>query len=132
MSSSSSRTPVPRRYGYLVPFGLLALYGMLALAGWWSGTVALVQPRPYDAPLPANAAACFVLIGLTPILLGLRWNRAGFTLGFLASGLALATMLQDALGLNFGIDQLLVHHETLVAGAVARMPAALAGVCALS
>src|SRR6478736_2585935 len=133
MSPSSSRLPVPRRYGYLVPFGLLALYGMLVLVGWWSGNVSLVQPRPYDAPLPANAAACFVLIGLTPILLGLRWHKAGLTLGFLASGLALATMLQDTLGLNFGLDHLLAQHDAVVAGPqVARMPAGLAAVCTLS
>ncbi len=133
MSSSPSRPLVPRRYGYLVPFGLLAAYGMLVLAGWWSGTVSLVQPRSYDAPLPANAAACFVLLGLTPILLGLRWNKTGLTLGFVASGLALATMFQDPLGLNFGLDHLLVRHEALVAGdKVARMPLALAGVLSLS
>jgi PAS domain S-box-containing protein len=95
--------------------------------------VQLVQPRSYDAPLPANAALCFVLIGLSPILLGLRWHKSGLTLGFICSGLALATMLQDPLGLDFSIDQLLVHHETVVAGPhVARMPAALAGVCVLS
>ena len=133
MQSTPSRPLTPRRYGHLVPFGLLAFYGLLVLAGWWSGNVQLVQPRSYDAPLPANAALCFVLIGLTPVLLGLRWNKSGLTLGFLGSGLAVATMLQDPLGLDFGIDQLLVHHEDLIAGAhVARMPAALAGVCVLS
>src|SRR3954467_4236334 len=115
MSSSSSRPLAPRRYGHLVPFGLLAVYGALVLAGWWSGTVALVQPRPYDAPLPANAALCFLLLGLTPVLLGLRWKRAGLALGFVASSLALATMLQDPLAVSFGVDQLLVQHDTLVA-----------------
>jgi PAS domain S-box-containing protein len=133
MSSLPSRSLAPRRYGYLIPFGLLALYGAVVLGGWWFGHATLVQPRSYDAALPGNAAACFVLIGLTPILLGLRWNRVGLTLGFLASGLALATMLQDPLGLDFGIDELLVHHASVVAGPeVARMPAALAGVCTLA
>jgi PAS domain S-box-containing protein len=133
MSSSPSRTPTPRRYGYLIPFALLAAGGFLVLAGWWSGTVVWVQPRSYDAPLAANAAACFVLIGLTPLLLGLRWHRAGLVTGFLAIALALGTMLQDPLGVDLGIDQLLVDHARLVAGSgVARMPAALAGVCTLS
>ncbi len=133
MQSSTSRPLTPRRYGHLVPFALFALYGLLVLSGWWSGNVQVVQPRSYDAPLPANAALCFVLIGLSPILLGLRWQKSGLTLGFICSGLALATMLQDPLGLDFGIDHLLVHHESLIVGPrVARMPAALAGVCALS
>jgi PAS domain S-box-containing protein len=133
MPTSSSRPIAPRRYGYLVPFGLLAAYGAVVLGGWWFGHATLVQPRSYDAALPANAAACFLLIGLTPILLGLRWNRTGLALGFIASGLALATMLQDVLGLSLGIDQLLVRHETVVAGPlVARMPPALAAVCTLA
>ena len=133
MSSQPSRSPAPRRYGYLIPFGLLAVYGAVVLGGWWSGNVTLVQPRSYDAALPANAAACFLLLGLTPILLGLRRNRTGLALGFLASGVALATMMQDALGLSFGLDQLLVRHETVVAGPlVARMPPALAAVCTLA
>ena len=133
MSSSPSRPFVPRRYGYLIPFALLAVYGAVALGGWWAGNVTLVQPRSYDAPLPANAAACFLLIGLTPVLLGLRWNRTGLALGFLASGLALATLLQDVLHLSFGIDQLLVQHDTVVAGAsIARMPPVLAALCALT
>src|SRR6478736_1633794 len=122
MSSLPSRPIAPRRYGYLVPFGLLAVYGAVVLGGWWFGQATLVQPRSYDPALPANAAACFLLIGLTPILLGLRWNRTGLALGFIASGLALATMLQDVLGLSFGLDQLLVQHEAVVAGPlVARM-----------
>ncbi len=133
MQPTPSRPLTPRRYGHLVPFGLLALYGLLVLASWWSGNIWLVQPRSYDAPLPANAALCLVFIGLTPVLLGLRWRTSGLTLGFLGSGLALATMLQDPFGADFGIDQLLVHHEDLVAGPhVARMPAALAAACALS
>ncbi|MEJ1972281.1 MAG: hypothetical protein WDM96_07405 [Lacunisphaera sp.] len=133
MPSLPSRPLAPRRYGYLIPFGLLAAYGLLVLIGWWSGNAVLVQPRSYDAPLPANAAACFLLLGLTPILLGLRWNKTGLALGFLVSGLALATMLQDPLGLDFGLDQRLVRHEAIVAGAsVARMPMVLAGVCTVS
>ena len=133
MPPHPSRPLAPRRYGYLVPFGLLAVYGAVVLGGWWFGHVTLVQPRSYDAALPANAAACFFLIGLTPVLLSLRWNRTGFALGFIASGLALATMLQDVLGLSLGLDDLLVHHEAVVAGPlVARMPPALAAVCTLA
>ena len=134
MPSLSSR---PQRsqlhYGHLAPFVGLALYGLIGLAGWWSGTVMLVQPRSYDAALPANAAACFLLIGLIPVLFSLGWKKAAIALGFFASALGLATLLQDPFGMDFGLDQLLVRHETLVVGPrVARMPAALAGTCALA
>jgi PAS domain S-box-containing protein len=134
MSSPLSRSPPSLlRYGHLVPFALLALSGLLVLAGWWLGHVTWVQPRSYDAPLPANAAACLILIGLAPILVSLGWRKTGLTVGFTASAVALLTLLQNPLGLDFGLDQLLVRHENLVVGPrVARMPAALAGVCTLA
>jgi len=134
MPSSLSRQPFPLlRYGHLGPFALLAGYGLLVLAGWWLGHVTLVQPRSYDAVLPANAAACFLLIGLTPVLFTLGWRKTGLFLGSTASLMGLATLLQDPFGVDFGLDQLLVNHESLVAGPrVARMPMALAATCTLS
>ena len=136
MPPTSSRPPLPRpqlNYGPLLPFAGLALYGLLVLAGWWSGNVTLVQPRSYDAALPANAAACFVLIGLAPVLFALHWKKTGLALGLVASLVGLTTLLQTLLGLDFGLDGLLAHHETLVAGPqVARMPAALAITCTLA
>ncbi|AOS43099.1 Signal transduction histidine-protein kinase BarA [Lacunisphaera limnophila] len=134
MPSTSSRPqPSPLPYGTLAPFGLLALGGLLILTAWWTGQVNLVQPRPYDAALPANAAACLLLIGLAQCAFSLQWRRTGLSLGSLASLLGLVTLLQDTLGLDWGVDNLLTHHEVLVAGpGVARMPAALALVCTLS
>ncbi len=121
------------RHGHLVPFVGLALYGLLVLVGWWSDIVILVQPRSYDAVLPANAGVCFLLIGLAPVMFATGWKQSGLVLGFAASILGLATLLQNPLGVDFGIDQLLVRHETLVVGPrVARMPAALAATCALA
>ncbi|HWA26732.1 MAG TPA: response regulator [Lacunisphaera sp.] len=135
MPTTSSRPPQrpPLSYGPLAPFGALALFGLVVLFGWWTGHVTLVQPRSYDAALPANAALCFVLIGLTPIFFRAGWKRAGRTVGLAASLLALATLFESFLAADFGLDQLLVHHEMLVAGPhVARMPAALAATCTLS
>jgi cytochrome c-type biogenesis protein len=60
-------------HGYLTPFAALALYGLLGWWGWQTGSLSLVQPRSYDAALPANACACLVLLGLAPIALGLGW-----------------------------------------------------------
>jgi len=135
MPTSPSRPPLrpPLSYGPLAPFAALAIFGLVVLGGWWSGRVALVQPRSYDAALPANAALCFTLIGLTPILFRIGWKRTGRTFGLVASLLALATLFETLLGADFGVDQLLVRHETLVAGLhVGRMPAGLAATCTLS
>ena len=134
MPPTSSRPQHPLlSYGPLAPFAVLVLYGLLVLTGWWSGNVTWVQPRSYDAPLPANAAACLVLIGLAPVLFALNWKRTGLALGLTASLVGLATLLQTPLGLDFGLDELLARHETLVAGPhVARMPAALAATCTLA
>ncbi|MFZ5495161.1 MAG: response regulator [Verrucomicrobiota bacterium] len=134
MPSSPSRTQHPLlKYGYLIPFGLLALGGLAVLTAWWTGWIALVQPRSYDAALPANAAACLLLIGAAQCCLGLDWRRTGLALGSLASLLGLVTLLQDPLGVDLGVDHLLADHAALVAGpGVARMPFALALVCTLT
>ena len=125
-----SPTSQPRQrllaYAYLTPFAALALYGVLALAGWWTGHLGLIQPRSYDAALPANACLDFILIGLAPVALALGWRRTAMGLGLVAALVAWATLIQNLLGLDFGIDDVLVRHETIVAGStVARMPAAL-------
>jgi len=134
MSPTSSRSQRSQlSYGLLAPFALLALHGLLVLAGWWSGNVWLVQPRSYDAVLPVNAAACFVLIGLSPVLFALKWRRSGLALGFIASGLGLITLLEALLEVDFGLDDLLARPEALVAGPhVGRMLPALAVTCTLA
>ncbi len=134
MPSHPSRSQPPlRSYGFLVPFALLAVGGFVVLMAWWSGNVSLVQPRSFDAPLPANAAAALMLIGLAQCLCTLRWRRTGLALGSIATLLSLLTLLQIPLGADFGIDDLLARHEALIAGPhVARAPFALALVCTLA
>ncbi len=120
-------------HGYLTPFAALALYGLLGLWSWQTGQLGLVQPRSYDAALPANACACLILIGLAPIALGLGWRRTGLTLGLVATVVAWATLIQSPLNLDLSIDNLLVRHDAVVAGPnVARMPAALSFVLMFS
>ncbi len=113
-------------YSYLMPFAALAVYGLLGLWGWRTGSLGLIQPRSYDAALPANACLCLVLIGLAPGALAFGWRRTGLALGLLASVVAWATLIQSPLRTDLGIDDLLVNHESVIAGPnVARMPAAL-------
>ncbi len=123
----------PVAYGYLLPLGAVALYGVI---GWWSwstGNVRFVQPRPYDAALSANACVCFLLLGLAPVALVIGWWRTGLTLASLATLLAWTTFIQEPLSLDLGIDDLLVRHESVIVGPdVARMPLALSGVLMLS
>ena len=127
MPPHSSRTRQPLlAYAYLTPFAALALYGLLALGGWWTGRLLLIQPRSYDPALPANACLCLALIGIAPIALALGWRRTGLGLGLAASVLAWATLIQSPLGIDLGLDDLLVRHEKVVSGiGIARMPAAL-------
>jgi PAS domain S-box-containing protein len=120
-------------YGYLLPFAALALAGVIGWWGWQAGWVRLVQPRPYDAALPANASICFLLLGLTPVAVALGWRRTALALGSLATLLAWATLIEGPLNLNLGLDNLLARHESVIADAeVARMPAALAAVLMFS
>src|SRR5882757_8777011 len=103
-------------YGYLTPFAALAIYGLLGWSAWRTGNLGLVQPRIYDAALPANACACFVLLGLTPIAIGLNWRRLGLGLASVATLVAWATLIQSPLNVDFHLDDLLVNHAAVVAG----------------
>ena len=120
-------------YRHLGPFVLLALYGLTVLAGWAGGNLALVQPRSYDAVLPANACVCLVFLSLAPLAFALGWRRSGVSLGALGTLLAGVSLLEAPLQLNLGIDNLLINHEALVAGShIGRLPAALATVLLLA
>ncbi|MBL9216758.1 MAG: PAS domain-containing protein, partial [Opitutaceae bacterium] len=113
--------------GLLLPFAAVAASGLLVLAGWMLGHATLVQPRSYDAPLPANAGVVFVLLGLAPLAYGT--NRRRIAVGLAAAGalLAWATLMQDILAVDLGIDGWLLRHDDLVAGTgIARMPPVLA------
>lgn len=129
--SSRPRHPLVA-LAYLWPFALLALYGLLALGSWWTGRLTLIQPRSYDPALAANAALCFVLMGCAPIALAWGWRQTALGLGIIAALVASATFVQSPLGVDLGIDDLLVQHDSVVAGPnVARMPLVLSSVLIL-
>src|SRR5256885_2236611 len=61
--------------------GMLVTIGLLSLVGWWLNIDVLLQPIADTAPLQANAALCFLLLGA--VLLAVEFNRptfAGFAL----------------------------------------------------
>ena len=127
------KRPTFAQYGYLLPFAILSVYGLLVLVGWITGSTAMVQPRPFDAPMPANAGVCLILIGLFPIAYSLGWKRGSLVLGFLTIALAGATFLQGPFDMDLRLDNLLVRHEALIEGThTGRMSATLALIFLLS
>ncbi len=115
------------KHGALAPFALVAVFGLVTLAGWWSGSPGIVQPRPFDAALPANAALCLLLLGLVPIAAAMDWKRTGVGLAGAAALLAGLTAVEGLFNFNLGIDDLLVtHHEVIDGPGISRASAGLA------
>ena len=82
--------------------------GFLVFAGWWLRFDTLVQFLPNLDPVKANAAFCLGLIGLALHKL-LHSHKKSSWLGLLPALIALLTLLQDLLGMSFGIDELLAR-----------------------
>ncbi|HLP24743.1 MAG TPA: hypothetical protein VK477_03620, partial [Acidobacteriota bacterium] len=127
MSKGTSTTLL--RNLHLLPFFAVAVLGALALVGWWTGQVNWVQPRAYDVPLPANAAFCFLALGLTPLLCtllpGRRFSAAP---AFAATMLAVVALLSAQLHWWPGVADLLVRHDRLIEGStIGRIPTLMAG-----
>ena len=82
--------------------------GVTVLAGWFFHVPRLIQFVPHLPPMTRNAAASFALSGLALLLtLG---NRPRWLIGVcagLVGALSLLTIVQFALGVNIGVDELL-------------------------
>ncbi len=127
MSKGTSTTLL--RNLHLLPFFAVAVLGALALIGWWTNQVNWVQPRAYDVPLPANAAFCFLALGLTPLLCTLLpGRRVSAVPAFAATALAILALLSAQLHWWPGVADLLVRHDQLIEGAgIGRIPTLMAG-----
>jgi len=112
---------------FLLPFAVVAALGLFVLLGWWLQEVSWVLPRPYDPPLPANAALCLLFLAVSPTLAAWRWTRTAVIVGLLAAVLGGLTLIESVLSVDFGLDNLLVRHEALIDGVrIGRMNAGLA------
>ncbi|HEX2250590.1 MAG TPA: ATP-binding protein [Gemmatimonadales bacterium] len=101
----------------------VAALGGLVVAGWLTVAVALIQVLPGLPPMQYNTALGFMICGAAMLAAALELRRPTALLGALAALIGLATLSQFVLGIDLGIDDLLV--ETYVITGVSnpgRMP----------
>jgi signal transduction histidine kinase/DNA-binding response OmpR family regulator len=82
--------------------------GLTVLAGWFSHTPALIQLLPHLPPMTRNTAACFVLCGLTLLMVALgsrRWLVV--VCAGMVSAVSLLTIFEYVFSVSAGIDELL-------------------------
>lgn len=135
MPKSGPATIVMRSL-HLLPFAAVAALGAAGLLGWWLGEVALVQPRPFDLPFRANAAFCFLVFGLAPLLHQFRQNRIAAFTALSGAALSALILIDHAAHVAPWLANLFANHEALVEGqAIGRVPvvsAALFLLCGLA
>ncbi|MBA4137880.1 MAG: hypothetical protein C0518_11230 [Opitutus sp.] len=128
---SGPTTSVARNL-HLLPFAAVAVLGGVGLLGWWTEQIAWVQPRSYDPPFQANAAFCFLVLGLAPLVYHFRPGRIAATIALLGTVLAALAVAEESLNLRIGIAHLLANPAALVEGPnVGRLPRMLGVVLAL-
>jgi PAS domain S-box-containing protein len=112
---------------------LVVATGCLILLGWWLGIDPLVQGLPHLEPVKANAALCYLLLGLSLVTqcCGRRGRPSSALAWFAFIPVILGglTLLQSAARLDLGIDQLLAHDR--LAGPSVTTPGRMPGISAL-
>ena len=92
--------------------GQLAIaLGLAVLLGWVTGIVTLTKLRPDWPAMRPIAALCLILAGTALFAAGRsradrRWHTVQVVSASILSGIALTTLLEYSLGLEFRIDQL--------------------------
>ena len=94
----------------IVAGGCASLLGLAVVVGWIFNQPTLVQVVPSFVPMPLNVAIGFILCGLAVIAFVLPRTRLGLGLAVAAISLGTLTLLQYALGVSLGIDQLFLTH----------------------
>lgn len=90
----------------------VAAIGLAALTGWATGMTVLTSVRAQWVAMPPATAICLVLAGLALVAASKSrtnryWQRTQIAASSLVFAVAFFTLIQDALGLNLGMDQLL-------------------------
>jgi diguanylate cyclase (GGDEF)-like protein len=97
---------------------IVALVGGIVLVGWWFGVASLKTVAPGLVSMKANTAICLLASGAALFLLnerlsGLVMKRTGLLLVLTVFFIAGLTLVEYALRLDLGIDQLLFDDDTL-------------------
>ncbi|MBS0479256.1 MAG: PAS domain S-box protein, partial [Proteobacteria bacterium] len=87
--------------------GTLMAVALLALAGWFSGVAVIASVLPGGAPMIANTAAGFLLLGAGTCLLAANRHGAAQILGGLVALFGAVFLAQFLSGVSFGIDRLI-------------------------
>ncbi|MBK9992087.1 MAG: response regulator [Verrucomicrobia bacterium] len=99
--------------------------GVAVLVGWILQITSLVQWGETWAPVPANAAVCFALIGALLLAIEFGYRRAAL-LAIVPLALSLLTELQNHFPLRVPLDELFAtDYLQIETSAPGRMPAAL-------
>jgi diguanylate cyclase (GGDEF)-like protein len=85
---------------------LCFIIGSLALVGWYTETLILCEVFPGLTPIYYNTALCLVVIGIGLIALISGHKRVSATLGFFVTIIAIITVVEYLINVNFGIDEL--------------------------
>ncbi|MBV5260346.1 GGDEF domain-containing protein [Synechococcus moorigangaii CMS01] len=93
---------------------LVCVLGFGVMLGWYLRLPGFVQLHTNFVPMQFNTALGFVVVGLAVFALGIR-KKVAIALGIFVILLGSLTLSQYALGLNLGIDELLMRHYIVVA-----------------
>ncbi|GEM_PF-5484741 len=85
--------------------------GLAVLLGWVTGSVTLTSITPQWVAMPVSAALCLILIGISLFAAGTshsdrRWRAVQLISATTVFGVALATLLEYRLDIQFVIDRL--------------------------
>lgn len=95
---------------------MVILVGGIVLAGWWFNVASLKTVAPGLVSMKANTAACLLAVGAALFLLNERFSgvvrkRTGLLLALAVFVIAGLTLVEYALQLDLGIDELLFDDD---------------------
>ena len=86
-----------------------AALGLVVMAAWHLQNATLLQLHPTFVPMQYNTALSFVLCGIGLLTLTCGWSRIAATCGAVATAIGVLTFSEYLLGIDLGIDQLLIN-----------------------
>ena len=93
---------------------LCAILGLLVLIGWYTNTVQLIQILPIFVPMQYNTALGFLLAGTGLLAVFKNKEALGKIIFSIVGLIGLLTLFEYLLGINLGIDELLMKHHITV------------------